>query len=70
MGEPPALVPTRDRAGAFDQGGERVANEAPALPLGKTAHLLAFEGDTPCLGAVAGDADREERAEDDGVLGL
>ena len=48
-----------------DQRGERVADEAPLLEVGR-----ALRGDAEHLGDEAGDADDDEHAEDDGVLGL
>ena len=45
--------------------GERVGDERPLLELGSP-----LQGDAPHLGAEAGDGDGEDRAEDQGVLGL
>ena len=58
-------MPTGERAGSVDQRRERVANEAPLFVIRR-----AFEGDAEGLGAVTRHRDREERAEDHGVLGL
>src|SRR5918998_325882 len=57
-----------DDAKSHDTGAptrQRVADDRPVLEVG-----TAGEGDAVGLGAEAGDADGEERAEDDGVLGL
>ena len=61
------LVPAVERAqlGAVDEGGQRVADEAPPLEVGRP-----LGGDAEHLGREAGDADQQEHAEDDGVLGL
>ncbi len=67
VGDPPPLVPGLERADApaVDEAGQRVADEAPLL-----VARPALERDAEHLGAEAGDADHEEGAEDDGVLGL
>ena len=65
VGDPPDLVAAGQVAAAVDQARQRVADERPLLEVGP-----AVEGDAPDLGAEAGDADGEERAEDERVLGL
>ena len=66
VGDPPAPGASPARLShAVDQARQRVADERPLLEVGP-----AVEGDAERLGAEAGDADGEERAEDDRVLGL
>ena len=63
VGNPPTLMPTRQRSASVDQGGERVANEAEPFVFGQ-----ALESNAIGLCAVAGDRDREERSQDHRVL--
>ena len=58
-------MPAGQACVVLDQCGERVTDEAPALVVGH-----ALEGDAEHLGAVAGDRNGEERAENDGVFGF
>ena len=70
MANPPALMPTSDRARAFDELSDRVANEAPLLVAGQTTKSLAFKGDAPPFGEEARDRQREKHGEDDRVFWL
>ena len=63
MGHPPHLVPAVHRA-SVDEGGQRVADEAPALVVGQAVGRNAER-----LGAEAGHADGQQDAADDRVLG-
>jgi hypothetical protein len=62
---PHRLVPTGDGVEIGDESRQRVADEGPLLEV-----RTAVEGDAEHLGQEAADADREQGAEDDGVLGL
>ena len=65
MCDPPDLMAAGEIGVAFDEGGDRVADEGPLLEL-RHAGL----GDAPGLGAEPGHRDGEEHTEDHGVFGL
>ena len=67
MGDPHDLVPQFEVGGrhAGEQVAQRVADEAPLLEAGLTGL-----GDAEAFGKEAGDAEHEERGEDERMLGL
>ena len=67
VADPPDPVPVLQglERRTVDELAQRVADEAPLLVVGGS-----LEGDAEHLGAEAGEPDGEERAEDQGVLGL